>query len=120
VALDRGQTEDVEVGRLVEESGRPFRSGDAPNRLRLECVGEEDRAVLRLFVNGRRLVETTERPGLGRFVGLQFFVYSGRGGTDVRFDNLAVRELPSLGGSQASGLTSAPRTGLTSRRGWVG
>jgi hypothetical protein len=94
VALDRGQTEEVEVGRLVEESGRPFRSGDAPNRLRAECVGEEDRAVLRLFVNGRRLVETTDRPGLGRFVGLQFFVYSGRGGTDVRFDNLAVRKLP--------------------------
>jgi hypothetical protein len=38
-------------------------------------------------------VETIDRPGLGRFVGLQFFVFSGRGGTDVRFDNLAVREV---------------------------
>jgi hypothetical protein len=93
VALDRGETEEVEVGRLIEESGRPFRSGETPNRLRADCHGDEDRTVLRLFVNGRRLAETTDRPGLGRLVGLQFFVYSGRGGTDVRFDNLAVREL---------------------------
>lgn len=94
VAVDRGETEEVEVGRLVEEqSEQPFRSGDTPNRLRADCHGEEEGTVLRLFVNGRRLAETTDRPGLGRFVGLQFFVYSGRGGTDVRFDNLAVREL---------------------------
>ena len=96
VAIDRGQTEEVEVGRLVEEqSDRPFRSGDAPNRIRADCIGEEGRTVLRLFVNGRRLAETTDRPGLGRFVGMQFFVYSGRGSTDVRFDNLAARELSS-------------------------
>ena len=32
---------------------------------------------------------------LARLVGMQFFVYSGRGSTDVRFDNLAARELSS-------------------------
>jgi hypothetical protein len=94
VAIDRAQTEEVEVGRLVEDqSDCPFRSGDTPNRIRADCIGEEGQTVLRLFVNGRELVETTDKPGLGRFVGLQFFVFSGRGGTDVRFDNLAVRDV---------------------------
>jgi hypothetical protein len=39
-------------------------------------------------------MERIHRSNLGRFVGILLFVFSGRGGTEARFDDLVVPELP--------------------------
>ena len=45
----------------------------------------------RFLVNGKRVTETQHEPS-GRLVGL--FVYSEKGGTDIRFDNVFVWPVP--------------------------
>ena len=42
---------------------------------------------LRFLVNGKRLTETQPLVS-GRLVGVELFVYSETGGTDIRFDNV--------------------------------
>jgi len=94
VAFDPGGDQRLEFQRLIEDSAlRKFSAPHAVNRLRAECVREGDALKLRLFVNGKRLTET-KHEALGGLVGVELFVYSEKGGTDIRFDNVLVRPVP--------------------------
>jgi hypothetical protein len=93
IAFDSAASEDIQLERLVEDyADDAFGPAREPNRLRAECLHENGQNRLRLSVNGRRLVERTHRSRIGPFAGVELFVYSGRGRTDVRFDDLTVRE----------------------------
>lgn len=93
VAFDPGGDREIRVKRLVEDRARNRFSPDhGANRIRATCIREGDRTVLKLAVNGARLAETSHRPSLGKFVGVELFAYSGNGGTDVRFDDVVVRK----------------------------
>jgi hypothetical protein len=97
VAFDPGGDEELEFDRLTEKFGdRRFGRDHEANRLRVDCIDEHGRAVLRLYVDGVKVAETTHPSGLGDFIGVGLFAYSANGGTDVRFDDLVARE---LGGS---------------------
>jgi hypothetical protein len=47
---------------------------------------------LRLVVDGIRVAETSHRSSREALAGVDVFAFSARGGTDVRFDNLIVRD----------------------------
>jgi hypothetical protein len=66
---------------------------NAVNRLRAECVRDGNAMKLRFFVNGKRLTETHHESS-GRLVDVELFVYSEKGGTDIRFDNVFVWPVP--------------------------
>ena len=75
------------------------------NRIRGACGGGGSKpTTLALYVNGKRVVVTTDRAGFDVFRGFGFFVYSSKQGTDVRFDNLVANELTE---SEAGGLRTA-------------
>ena len=94
VAFDPGGDQKLEFQRLIEDSAlRKFSETRAANRLRAECVRDGDAMTLRFFVNGKRLTET-KHEALGELVGVELFVYSENGGTDIRFDNVLVRPVP--------------------------
>ena len=96
INLDPGGDEGIALERLVEDvaDGR-FGPDDASARMRVTCARQGERTLLTLAVNGTQVARTTARESLGDFVGVAFFAYSGAGGTDVRFDDLVVREAPS-------------------------
>jgi hypothetical protein len=94
VAFDPGGDQQLEFQRLIEDSAlRKFSTPRTGNRLRAECVREGDAMTLRFFVNGKRLTQT-KHEALGALVGVELFVYSEKGGTDIRFDNVLVRPVP--------------------------
>jgi len=74
------------------------------NRIRGDCVDEwwpsrdapdaEWVTTLTLSVNGRGIAVTRDTDSWFEFVGFGLFVAANRGGTDVRFDNVAARRLP--------------------------
>ena len=80
--------------RLIEDSAlRKFSTPNAVNRLRTECVRDGDVMKLRFLVNEKRVTET-QHESSGRLVGVELFVYSEKGGTDIRFDNVFVWPVP--------------------------
>ena len=94
VAYDPGGDQQLEFQRLIEDSAlRKFSTPSAANRLRAECVRDGDVMKLRFLVNGKRVTET-QHESRGRLVGVELFVYSEKGGTDIRFDNVLVRPVP--------------------------
>jgi Domain of unknown function (DUF4328) len=95
VGYDPGGDDELELRRFLEDyaAGR-FSRARATNRIRAECIRASGRTVLRLSVNGKQVTETTDRRAIGDFIGVALFVYSEGGGTDVRFDDLIVQELP--------------------------
>jgi hypothetical protein len=56
-------------------------------------VRDGDVMKLRFLVNGKRVTETRHESS-GRLVGVELFVYSEKGGTDIRFDNVFVWPVP--------------------------
>jgi hypothetical protein len=63
------------------------------NRIRGICVGGGRRPTkLALYLNGKRVAAAEDRAGFDSFPGFGFFVFSSKGQTDIRFDNLVVRE----------------------------
>jgi hypothetical protein len=94
VAYDPGGDEQLEFQRLIEDSALlKFSTPNAVNQLRAECVRDGDAMKLGFFVNGKRLTET-QHESSGRLVGVELFVYSEKGGTDIRFDNVFVWPVP--------------------------
>jgi hypothetical protein len=84
---------DPNVKRLVENAGnRRFSADHAKNRLRAECVRQGDTVALKLAVNGNPVTQAIRRRDPGKLIGVELFAYSQNGDTDVRFDNLIVRE----------------------------
>jgi hypothetical protein len=65
------------------------------NRVRGECVsdGPGGATILRLSVNGKRVLETRDRKGFGDFVGVGLIVWSDAGGTSVAFDDVVADAL---------------------------
>ncbi len=94
VAYDPGGDQQLEFQRLIEDSALlKFSTPNAVNRLRAECVRDGDVMKLRFLVNGKRVTET-QHESSGRLVGVELFVYSEKGGTDIRFDNVFVWPVP--------------------------
>jgi hypothetical protein len=60
------------------------------NHLHVDCARNGGEMTLRLFVNGKRVVETTHESA-GSLAGAEMFAFSQDGGTDIRFDNLVAR-----------------------------
>ena len=94
VAYDPGGDQELEFQRLIEDSAlRKFSTPNAVNRLRAECVRDSDAMKVLFLVNGKRVTEA-QHESRGRLVGVELFVYSEKGGTDIRFDNVLVRAVP--------------------------
>jgi hypothetical protein len=63
------------------------------NRVRGVCLGGGPKPTrLALYVNGKLIAAGTDRKGFDVFPGFGFFVGTRKARTDVRFDNLLVRE----------------------------
>jgi hypothetical protein len=63
------------------------------NHIRGVCVGGgREPTRLALYVNGQKVAAAEDRAGFDSFPGFGFFVFSSKGQTDIRFDNLVVRE----------------------------
>jgi Domain of unknown function (DUF4328) len=91
VAFDPGADQQLEFQRLVEDQARRrFSSAHGPNHLRVDCARNGGEMTLRLFVNGKRVAETTHESA-GGLAGVEMFAFSQDGGTDIRFDNLVAR-----------------------------
>jgi hypothetical protein len=56
-------------------------------------VRDSDAMKVLFLVNGKRVTEA-QHESRGRLVGVELFVYSEKGGTDIRFDNVLVRAVP--------------------------
>jgi hypothetical protein len=96
IAYDPGESSELKLERLVEDSGPRFSANRAWNTLDAVCAPRGDKTSLRLAVDGRTIAETTHRRSSGNFAAVALFVYSGKGGTDVLFDDLVVRDSPQL------------------------
>lgn len=93
MAYDPGGDQELDFQRLIEDSTLlRFSTEHAKNRLRAECTREGNTMKARFFVNGKRLTEAKHESS-GLLAGIELVVYSEKGGTDIRFDNVFVRSL---------------------------
>jgi hypothetical protein len=78
--------------RVLEEGQRAdvIRGLRQRNSVRGECLSDGPRGatIVRLSVNGTRLLQVRDRKGFGDFVGVGLVVYSRAGGTSVEFDDV--------------------------------
>lgn len=71
----------------------------ADNRIRADCVGASARtpARLRLYANGKLILQATDPGGYRRFEAIGLVAWSKAGGTTALFDDVVVRQLKRAG-----------------------
>jgi hypothetical protein len=99
---------------LAESSTATAIAGLGMNRIRGDCRGEwwpspdsphpRWRTTLTLSVNGRRIAATSDADSALDFAGFGLFVAATRGGTEVRFDNVAARRLSAKPNCTSTGI----------------
>lgn len=93
IGFDPGGDQVFELNRLLEDwAPRRFGPDRGTLRIHAECAPRGEEIVLELTVNDTQVAQTSHRASLGDVAGVELFAYSERGGTDVRFDNLVVRD----------------------------